>query len=521
MTKLLLSTIAIAILSLTSIGQQSELDWADIQWGTEMKVPPGDFWGTQRFNDDLYLNVWRDGEKIHIYSTTGNMNIIKQTELKIEHAAKKGKWYYESMFRLGDNFCIMSKIKVKKEEKFYYYVQTIDPNSLVLDASPILVGDMTFLRSSFKETEDFVVAPDYSKFYFGHNNGTRDLKKFWYELEVLDADFESLYEDKIEIENDEALNTAYIDFWKNGDVAVLAKRIKEKEDKERGKPNYYYTAAVLRGGDVSTYKLDLQDNFISGAGITFGTDGGLVMSGYYSSTSANRVNGVFFLKEDKDAEELEETKYQEFSVEEIMKFASERSEKKAKKKEAKGREIELNDYTIHDLFVTDNGVYLLGEQYWMTVEINHTSNGMVTTTFHYYYMDVMAIKFSNDGDMEWMARVPKYNYSRNDGGRYSSFNYDYDDNSVYLLYNDHLENHTMYNPRRILKTPWGGKKSVTCLAQIDNEGNMKRGVLYNVKEEALFTKVKKSASLDEASGFLIMAQKKKKFKLARVTITEE
>ena len=90
MTKLLLSTIAIAILSLTSIGQQSELDWADIQWGTQMKVPPGDFWGTQRFNDDLYLNVWRDGEKVHIYSTTGNMNIIKQTELKIEHAAKKG-----------------------------------------------------------------------------------------------------------------------------------------------------------------------------------------------------------------------------------------------------------------------------------------------------------------------------------------------------------------------------------------------------------------------------------------------
>ncbi|MBD78501.1 MAG: hypothetical protein CL840_06255 [Crocinitomicaceae bacterium] len=520
MNKILIAIITI-ILSTNLFAQQSELDWAEIQWGTEMKVAPGIFWGTQRFTDDLYLNVWRDGVELHIISTTGNMNLIKQRELKIEHAARKGKYYFESIFRLGDKLCLMSKIKVKKEEKFYYYVQTIDPNSLEIVGEPVQVGEMTFLRSSFKEIEDFVVSPDYSKMYFGHNNGTRDLKKFWYELEIFDAELESIYADKIEIENDEALNTAYIDFWKNGDVAVLAKRVIEKKDREKDKPNYYYTAAVMRNGEVQRYKVDLGSNFISGAGITFGKNGDLIISGYYSPNAANRVNGVFFIREDISGDELGETMYKEFTVEEIMKFASERQEKKAKKKEDKGREIELNDYTIHDLFETDNGVFLLAEQYWMRVEVNRSSNGMVTTTFHYYYMDVMALKFTTEGEVEWMARVPKYNYSKNDGGRYSSFNYDYNSNSVYLLYNDHIGNHIEYNPRRILKTPWGGKKSVTCLAQIDNEGNMKRGYLYNVAEEALFTKVKQSAALDEDTGFMIIAQKKKKFKLARVTTKEE
>ncbi|MGB0402719.1 MAG: hypothetical protein ACPGEG_01395 [Salibacteraceae bacterium] len=498
---------------------QSECDWADLQWGENIKRPPGRYWGTQEFGPDLYMSVWRDGDEVHLITTTGNMNIIKQREVEIVHQAKKGKWYFERFFRLGTNMYVMSKIKVKKEEKFYYYVQAINPESLELEEEPTLIGDMTFLRSSFKELEDITIAPDYSKFYFGHNNGTRDLSKFWYEVQIIDADLETVYEDKITIENDEALNTAYIDFYKNGDVAVLAKRSKEKEDKEKGKPNYYYTAAVMRSGEVSKYTLDLSEYFISGAGITFGQEGEIILSGYYSTISANKVNGVFFMKEDVDSETLEPAVFNEFSIEEITKFASEKSEKKNKKKEAKGKEIEFNDFDVFDLIATSEGVYLLGEQSWMYVTYTYTSNG-TRTVYHYVFADVMAMKFDYDGEIQWTTRLPKWQHSTNDGGPYSSFNYDIEGNSVYILYNDHIDNHTMFDPKKVRPTPWGGDKSVTSIAKIDSEGELTKGYLYNVKEEALFTKVRESSSLDGETGFMIMAQKKKNIKFAKVTVEE-
>lgn len=506
---------ALLIISGISFGQ-SNIDWADMQWGEELKKPKGAYWGTQAFNDDNNLSLWIDGTEFNMINTTGNMNFKKAGVVDIEHQAKKGKWYYESTFRLGNSLMVMTKIKVKKEEKFYYYLQRIDPISLRLDGTPELIGEMTFLRSTFKEIEDYKVSPDYSKFYFGHNNGKKDLSKFWYEVTVYNAELDLVYEDKIEIEKDEALNTAYIDFWKNGDVAVLAKRVKEKKDREKGKPNYYYTAAVMRGGELTKYKLDLNEYFISGFGITFNKQGNVVMSGYYSPNSGNRVNGVFYIAEEDG--ELNAPKYHEFSVEEISKYMSERAEKKNKKKEDKGKEIQFMDYDVHDLIVTDDGTYLVGEQAWITVTTTHTSNGTYTT-YHYYFMDIMTIKFDSDGDVEWTSRVPKYNYSKNDGGRYSSFSYDYDKDHIYFLYNDHIENHTNFNPKKILKSPWGGDKAVTCVAKINSDGEMQRGYLYNIKAEALFTKVKSCERLGEGeNGFLIIGQKKKKIKLARVVV---
>lgn len=509
----------VALVAHISLLSQSECAWADLQWGENIKRPPGYYWGTQEFGPDLYMSVWRDGDEVHLITTTGNMNIIKQREIEIVHQAKKGKWYFEQFFRLGNNMYVMSKIKMKKEEKFYYYVQGINPQSLELDEEPIMIGEMTFLRSSFKELVDITVAPDYSKFYFGHNNGTSDLTKFWYEVQIIDSDIETVYEDKITIENDEALNTVYIDFYKNGDVAVLAKRIKEKEDKEKGKPNYYYTAAVMRDGDVTKYKLDLNEYFISGAGITFGQEGEIILSGYYSTISANKVNGVFFMKENLSIDALEPAIFNEFSIEEITKFASERSEKKNKKKEAKGKEIEFNDFDVFDLLATSEGVYLLGEQSWVYVTYVQTPNGS-STTYHYVFADVMAIKFNYAGEIEWNTRLPKWQHSTNDGGPYSSFNYDIKGNSIYILYNDHIDNHTMFDPKRVKPAAWGGDKAVTSIAKIDTEGELVKGYLYNVNEEALFTKVKESSSLDEETGFMIMAQKKKNIKFAKVTVIE-
>ena len=61
-------------------------------------------------------------------------------------------------------------------------------------------------------------------------------------------------------------------------------------------------------------------------------------------------------------------------------------------------------------------------------------------------------------------------------------------------------------------------------SRVGRAGNLTKGYLYNVKDEALFTKVKESSRLGKENGFMIMSQKKKKkkknYKFARVIFTD-
>lgn len=121
---------------------------------------------------------------------------------------------------------VFSKIKDKKVEKFFSYLQEIDPKNSSEIGKPILITEMTFLRHTVKEVEDLQVSPDYSRLYIGHNNADSKLSEFWYELKIFDQDLEEVYSDKIELDNSEALHSVDFKFNKNGDAAGVARRTK-------------------------------------------------------------------------------------------------------------------------------------------------------------------------------------------------------------------------------------------------------------------------------------------------------
>ena len=334
----------------------------------------------------------------------------------------------------------------------------------------------------------------------------------------------------------------------------LSKYVKAKEDKEKGKPKIYSTAAVLRDGKVSRYKIDLGKHHISDIQVTFALDNSLILAGFYSSRSEFYVNGIFMVGEDADAQELDEIRFHE-----ITRFQSERSEKKASKKEDKGKEIQFNNYDIRNIEVTPTGVYIIAEQFYVT-QSSTQGYGMpdtpgatkAKTTYTFNFLDVMVAKLHFYGDLNWISRVPRHNFAKTStsgptysfssgfmgfGGNgmvspyvlqywnrtgyiekinpFSSYTYTLKNDEIYILYNDHIKNHTQYNPRKISKSKKGGDKAVTCLAKIDNEGEMTRKYFYNVKEEATFTQVRSCVPLDSEAGFIILGQKRKTIKLGK------
>jgi|TARA_B110000090_G_scaffold203493_1_gene248164 hypothetical protein len=164
----------------------------------------------------------------------------------------------------------------------------------------------------------------------------------------------------------------------------------------------------------------------------------------------------------------------------------------------------------------------------------------------------MVAKLDFDGDLNWISRVLKHNFAKTStsGPTYSfssrfmgfsgngmvspyllqywnrtgyiekinpfsSYTYTLKNDEIYILYNDHIKNHAQYNPRKISKSKKGGDKAVTCLAKIDNEGEMTRKYFYNVKEEATFTQLRSCVPLDSEAGFIILGQKRKTIKLGK------
>ena len=61
----------------------------------------------------------------------------------------------------------------------------------------------------------------------------------------------------------------------------------------------------------------------------------------------------------------------------------------------------------------------------MLVKASMTGNGpassYTSTTDSYYNLSIAVIQFNNTGKLDWVAVVPKDQYSENDEGRYSSF----------------------------------------------------------------------------------------------------
>ena len=554
MRKIILLT-AVILWQLVSFAQDSE-DLADLQWGGKIKIPEGRFVTTFSFEDDDIVHVWQAGNSFNFLKTNDDLNEKQRTSIDISHNARKGKYQFRKIFKIEDNICILSKITDKATQKHYYYLQTIDSEELNPISEPELISEMTFLKNGEKEKEIVRVSKDHSKFFLGHNNATHDRSRFWYELKVFNANFSSEYSNKVKVADGSSLKIIDFKFNPNGGFGLIARKNNiESEMAYMAAENGYnkslsYIAVAVRNQETARYKVNIDDHFITEIKLTFAPDNSLIIGGFYSSNSGstwnNRplgTNGVFLLQEDVDYEDLSEAQLHEFSVEEITRFISERKEKKIEKKDGKGKEVEFRNYSLRNIETTNDVILFIAEQFY----VDQSAKGANSRTYlEFNFTDVMVAKFDLEHNLEWVSRVPKHNYVQiatvmtgSVGNRFSSYtinsleerggyldkkcpfasyNYSFFDGNIYILYNDHLDNHTNFNPKDVKESKKGGAKAVTAIAVIDSDGNMSKSVLYSVEDEAIFTQVRRCLPLNDNPGFIILGQKHSSIKIGRCEV---
>ena len=250
--------------------------------------------------------------------------------------------------------------------------------------------------------------------------------------------------------------------------------------------------------------------------------GRLQCTGFYSEKKGSFMKGVFNCTIDIDKKEAVNIDSQVFTDKFIEQFLTDRQIKRKKRRKAKNKDPRfdhLSNFSIRKMaYKEEGGFYILAEYYNYYVTTTTDANGNIKTTHHYIYGDIMAINVNEDNSVEWFTRIPKYQHSTNDGGRYSGIARAIDNNnSLHIIFNEHRKNAKTLVPQKRKNAV--GKKTITVLVSIDEEGDATKTPLMPAKEGK--TIVAPKAHFQNASNELILyATRGKKSRFINVIIKD-
>jgi hypothetical protein len=260
----------------------------------------------------------------------------------------------------------------------------------------------------------------------------------------------------------------YLVGYKNPDV-------REGERWQMGSSNRDYVLYRFQPNRTDAEEVDLGlENVFVVSGVGLQADGAgnvLAVSGFYSDRRYGTTTGAFYFVLDPKTLDPIKTSLEPFSEElkRGMSFGL----------RGRGRRPVQADFEFRDfLRRADGGSYVVAEVYYYTVQQVTNSRGQVIRTdYIYFYLDVVVLSISPQGDVEYMALVPKQQVTRNDNGRFSGLTWTLRDSDLILIYNDARRNESRWATNRPMRAMNNVSNGQLVAAELEVEGQLSYHVL--------------------------------------------
>ncbi len=421
----------------------------------------------------LYADHFLTGNYMKKYS----IEIYKRELYKTDAISHKIE--FEDAFVLDSSLIVLfSSFDPEKLENKLYAALYVDG---------FLIGDPTEIlkiktQNRF-ETGSFIVEYDLQKTVFVAIGIETDLKtnQQTFHIASIDQNLNELWKQNLEIpykENRYELQQLEID--EKNRLFLLFKIILNKEQKkQRNLPNsdYYFSLLQLSESQDADYLetvLNIEDKSVYNMWLDVNEKAGkILLSGLYFNKKGDlKPKGIYFTELEKDSTTPNNIKIQLFSDDFIPDFETESPFTEITDDEPG---IELVDL----IRAPDGGYYLLGEY----ILVNETCmadyrSALTNCNYNYYYNDIFVFKFDSAGSLQRKFRIPKKQFTRNDGAIYSSFSYGILKNKLVLLYNDHPKNLKPKNPAHLMFMT-DAKKSNLAAVTIDEKGIVEKEFIVN------------------------------------------
>jgi hypothetical protein len=450
-----------------------------------------------------------------------NMNPSKSLDLELTEGGKRA--YLEQMVFLNGKLLLFTSFPDQKTKINSLFVQPVDKQTLLPDnTKKSKVAEINYEGNSKRNSGSFSfrLSQDSSKMLIFNSlpYDYRDPQKFGFI--VMDADMKVLWKKDITLPyRDDLFDVESFRVDNYGNAYLLGKLYNEvRKVKRRGDANYIYKvlAYTENGTNNKEYSVSLPDKFLTDMQIGIRSNKDIVCAGFYSDNYTVSIRGTFFISIDANTKEIKTKNFKEFDIGFITQNMTENQAEKAKRKEEKGKDVELYSYDLDKLIVrSDGGALLVGEQFFVKTVTSTYRMGTQTTTStvtYYYYNDVIVVNIGPQGNIDWAVKVPKRQTSTNDGGFYSSYAMAINKDKLYFVFNDDPDNLDYKGVGRMSQT--NIRRQVVTAVTVNAKGEMKKQILgAGVGEVIIRPKVCEQISYSE---MLLFGQRSKTQQFGRI-----
>lgn len=521
--------VGLLIIGLWTTGYSQELGF-NIRWGKEIDAPR---------RSSLSDIIGYDGTGIYAIKERYRGAFAGGTSLTLEHFNNDfvPTRSYDLDVREGNNVCDIQYV-LQLQNKLYLFYSCADPgtrkNTLFVkqvskttlqpEGEKLKIGEIDISSGSKYNRGDFTfrVSRDSSKlavFYaLPYNEDEPQALGF----NVLDTQLNSIWEKQVRLPyRDDLFDVESYKVDNKGNVYLLGLVYKEKRrSKRKGQPNYSYEVFAYsdKGNTLKQYPVVLEDRFLTDMQIEVIDDKNLVCAGFYSAKGTFSIGGTYFLRVDLQTKEISQKSFKDFGLDFITQNMTEREVERAARKEERGDDLELYEYNLDKLLVgKDGSAILIGEQYFVkavTTTMYMNGRPTYTTTYHYYYNDIIAVKVDPTGKIEWAEKVAKTQHTTSDNGFYSSYTLAVVKNRICFIFNDHPDNLNykgIGRPRN-----FNGRESLVVLVSLDQNGKQTRQPIFNSVDVDVITRPKVCEQISNRE-VILFGQRKKTQQFAKVT----
>jgi hypothetical protein len=525
MKRAILFVLILAGISSISLAQ-TKSDAVTVQWGDEEKASKRSTLSDIIGYDDtgvyvLKIEYGRMGlnstETIEFYD--GDMNFQRELELGD----------VEFVVYLNNQIFVFSSEKNKKAKKNILYSQSINKKTLQLNNDKKEIAEIDFSEYSRFNAGSFgyQTSRDSSKLFVSYNLPYERRGSERFGFHVFDNNLDQIWQKRITLPyTDELFSIEDYEVDNDGNVHVIGVAYKDKRKaKRKGAPNYSYHILTYEnnGIDMSDNIVEVEGKFLTDMKIAVTKDLDILCGGFYSALGTFSIEGSYFLKIDGDSYEIVSESFEDFGIDFITQNMSNRQERKAKRKDAKGKDVEMYEYDLDDIILKeDGGAILIGEQYFVnavtSTSTDSNGNTRTSTTYYYHYNDIIIINIAPDGSIVWTEKIGKVQITTNDHGFFSSYALSVVKDKLYFVFNDNSKN-LFYTGEGKLYNIKRGKESLVVLVTLDSEGNQKREALFSMREADILTRPKVCEQIS-ATEMVVFGQYKKSHRLGKITFLD-
>lgn len=448
-------------------GQEITLKWAD-------KIPTKGYISILGGKDGYYYttHVNRDDQLIG-RKYDRNMQLV--SENSIDFNVDNKKYGYGGAYFLNNNILHFVTDERRKEDKKLLLTGFTDFNLKTNDK--MIVADEAVDDKKTYKFGTRSISPDSTKVLVFHERVSKKKEPNILTYKVYNSDFSDIVSEGEASLPIKSKNYSTDDVMVDnlGNVYVMARIIKEKNERVKNLSEYYYKLIVFtKDKTVKEFDFDYPDNNISYVDMIPGKNNTFFCTGFLNNLKGGKKtmlsDEMFFATLDCNKLTLSESK--------MLKVDGLYPEK-VKKSE------DYVPYKIRAIYEKKDGGYsVVAEQYKLVI-ITSYSNGVYRESYIYYYCDVACVQTDSKANVLSITRIPKYQKNAGNPSIISTFKND----KTYIVYEDLTKNLAATDDKttkRSTKSLFSSdSKNALFLLTVAGDGEVSKEILYDYKESKI------------------------------------